>query len=107
MRRGVAGGWWRRDEMKGDCRRKFWDHSLSNRSLEHELNRLRALVIEHRATFREHGMAISALKLDGDAIDVETTDIALRVVLADGRELSAPLDWFPRLRDATKAQRSD
>jgi hypothetical protein len=28
-------------------------------------------------------------------------------VLSDGRELSAPLAWFPRLRDATPAQRQN
>ena len=50
-------------------------------------------------------MGISVLKLDSDAVDVETTDLALRVVLADGRELAAPLEWFPRLRDATPGQR--
>jgi len=50
-------------------------------------------------------MAISAIKMNSDAVDVETTDTALRVTLADGRELSAPLEWFPRLRDATPEQR--
>lgn len=50
-------------------------------------------------------MAISALKLDSDAVDVETTDTVLRLVLADGRELTAPLEWFPRLRDTTPEQR--
>ena len=50
-------------------------------------------------------MGISALKLDSDAVDVQTTDLALHVVLADGRELDAPLEWFPRLRDATPEQR--
>jgi hypothetical protein len=50
-------------------------------------------------------MGNSALKLDSDAIDVEITDLALRVMLADGREVSAPLEWFPRLRDATPEQR--
>ena len=54
---------------------------------------------------RRLGMGISALKLDSDAIDVEMTDLALRLILADGRELSAPLEWFPRLRDATPEQR--
>jgi hypothetical protein len=29
----------------------------------------------------------------------------IRFILADGREISAPLEWFPRLRDATPAQR--
>jgi len=50
-------------------------------------------------------MAISAIKMDSDAVDVETTDSVLRVTLADGRELSAPLEWFPRLCDATAEQR--
>jgi hypothetical protein len=49
-------------------------------------------------------MGISALKLDSDAVDVHTTDLALHIVLADGRELDAPLEWFPRLRDATPEQ---
>ncbi len=52
-------------------------------------------------------MGISAVKLDPTAIDVSVTDDALRVTLADGRELTAPLEWFPRLRDATPAQRSN
>lgn len=31
----------------------------------------------------------------------------LIVQLSDGREVSAPLEWFPKLRDATPAQRAD
>ena len=50
-------------------------------------------------------MTISAIRMNSDAVDVETTDTVLRVTLADGRELSAPLEWFPRLRDATAEQR--
>ena len=38
------------------------------------------------------------------AVDVEVSEAALRVFLADGREVSAPLAWFPRLRDATPEQ---
>jgi hypothetical protein len=52
-------------------------------------------------------MAISALRFDPDAVDVEIMDAALRIVLADGRELTAPLEWFPRLRDATPEQRGN
>jgi hypothetical protein len=40
------------------------------------------------------------------AVDVQIDDDALRVQLADGREISVPLEWFPRLRDATQEQRS-
>ncbi len=29
----------------------------------------------------------------------------IHVCLSDGREISAPLDWFPRLRHATDTQR--
>ena len=29
----------------------------------------------------------------------------IHVCLSDGREISAPLDWFPRLRNATDEQR--
>lgn len=42
---------------------------------------------------------------DPSAVAVEVSDTALRIVLSDGRELSAPLAWFPRLRDATPEQR--
>ena len=50
-------------------------------------------------------MPISAVKLDASAVDVSVTDDQLLVVLADGRELAAPLAWFPRLLDADGVQR--
>jgi hypothetical protein len=31
----------------------------------------------------------------------------LQVQLSDGREISVPLEWFPKLRDATEAQRAN
>ncbi len=52
-------------------------------------------------------MSTLAIKLDPDATDVEVTDSVLRIILADGRELSAPLEWFPRLRDATAGERGN
>ena len=39
------------------------------------------------------------------AVSALVTDTAERITLSDGRELSAPLAWFPRLADATPAQR--
>jgi hypothetical protein len=50
-------------------------------------------------------MGTSAVELDATAVDVSTDESSLRVVLADGRELTVPLEWFPRLRDATPEQR--
>ncbi len=52
-------------------------------------------------------MPTSAVKIDATAIDVKVTDDQLLVVLADGRELAAPLAWFPRLADATDSQRKN
>jgi hypothetical protein len=34
-------------------------------------------------------------------------DETLIVSLSDGREISVPLEWFPRLRDATPEQRQN
>ena len=39
------------------------------------------------------------------AVGVSFTNDALHVRLSDGREVSVPLEWFPRLRDATPKQR--
>lgn len=38
---------------------------------------------------------------------VRFTEDALLVNLSDGREVSVPLEWFPRLRNATPEQRNN
>ncbi len=50
-------------------------------------------------------MPTSAVKYDATAVDVRVTDDRIIVILADGRELAAPLAWFPRLLQATHEQR--
>jgi hypothetical protein len=40
------------------------------------------------------------------AVDVFCTNDTLNVVLSDGRTVSVPLAWFPRLLDATPRQRA-
>lgn len=50
-------------------------------------------------------MSISA-ELDDRVADVLVTDDTLEVRLRDGRKISAPLAWFPRLVGATLAQRA-
>ena len=50
-------------------------------------------------------MPISVARLTPAAVDVHCEPAVLRVTLADGREISAPMEWFPRLRDATPEQR--
>jgi Protein of unknown function (DUF2442) len=44
-------------------------------------------------------------KAAADAVDVSFTRDALVVTLSDGRVVSAPLEWFPRLLRATPKQR--
>jgi hypothetical protein len=44
------------------------------------------------------------VKTDARAIGVEIDSDALHVSLADGRIVSAPLEWFPKLRDAQPEQ---
>ena len=41
-----------------------------------------------------------------DAVEVICTDDELIVTLADGRRVSVPLGWFPRLLRATPEQRA-
>ena len=41
------------------------------------------------------------------ATNVTVTDESIRVDLADGRSVEAPLGWYPRLSHATPAERGD
>ena len=45
-----------------------------------------------------------AIKLHPQAHTIKCTDSDLIVELLDGRTISAPLVWFPRLSQATPAQ---
>ncbi len=47
---------------------------------------------------------VRSVEFNCDAMDVTIDEYMLRVRLADGREIAAPLDWYPRLRDATPEQ---
>lgn len=51
-------------------------------------------------------MNISTTIPDERVADVRFTDTALVVELKDGREISAPLSWFPRLASASPETRA-
>ncbi len=51
-------------------------------------------------------MRTLATEAGARATTVSVTDDALVVSLRDGRKVSAPLSWFPRLAKATPTQRS-
>ncbi len=52
-------------------------------------------------------MSILAVEVEPLAVEVNCTNDSLRVVLADGREVAAPLVWFPRLQKATLKERKN
>lgn len=47
------------------------------------------------------------IETDPLATDVRVDDAMLHVALDDGRELSVPLEWFPRLRDGSPSARAN
>ena len=51
------------------------------------------------------GMNTLAIDVNPRAIEVDTNEQDLIVTLSDGRTLSVPLVWFPRLLSATAEQR--
>ena len=52
-------------------------------------------------------MGILASQADERATNVEFTEDELRVASMDGRTISVPLVWYPRLLNATAAQRNN
>jgi hypothetical protein len=52
-------------------------------------------------------MSFPASMADERVLDVQVTDDTLSVGLHDGRTISVPLVWYPRLLNATPAQRKN
>ncbi len=52
-------------------------------------------------------MSSSVVEANPRAQQVEVTEDELTVTLADGRRVSVPLAWFPRLLHASPAQRNN
>lgn len=49
-------------------------------------------------------MSSLQVKTEPLAVDVSFDEDMMTLRLADGRELSVPLEWFPRLRNANNRQ---
>lgn len=53
-------------------------------------------------------MSISAVEIEiPQALSVKVTDDTLQMDLSDGRSISVPLGWYPRLAHATNDERND
>ena len=96
---------------RGGATAKFWIENLSlARNIgfsAQELGEAQRLVREHARIFWRHGMASLApaadLRVKAVAVDTDR----LSVELMDGRAISVPLVWFPRLANATPEQRAN
>jgi hypothetical protein len=51
-------------------------------------------------------MGISSIDIQPLAVDVSCNNESLSVGLADGRMIRVPLEWYPRLVDATPKDRN-
>jgi len=51
-------------------------------------------------------MVTLVLEVEPVAVEVDVTDDDLTARLADGRRIVVPLAWYPRLLNATKAERN-
>jgi hypothetical protein len=54
-----------------------------------------------------HGMTTLTLEADPVALTIVVTETHLIVDLADGRQLSVPLAWYPRLLQGTPQEREN
>jgi len=52
-------------------------------------------------------MSTLAVKVEPRAIEVLFAEDSFRVILADGREVAIPIEWFPRLLKATPEQKKN
>ena len=52
-------------------------------------------------------MTVSAVDIQPLAVDLVCSNEMLEVALADGRRISVPLEWFPRLHSASPKERKN
>ena len=50
-------------------------------------------------------MSTSAIKSEPTGVEATIDELALRVRLSDGREITVPPAWFPRLAEASREAR--
>lgn len=52
-------------------------------------------------------MSLTSIDIQPLAVDVSCNNESLSVALADGRMIRVPLEWYPRLVDATPKDRNN
>jgi Protein of unknown function (DUF2442) len=73
-----------------------------------EIRQIERLVAERAILLLKHGMSISQTELrEATARGLTISDDAISVDLEDGRTITAPLAWFPRLAHGTATERAN
>jgi hypothetical protein len=72
-----------------------------------ELRRVQRLIVEHESRLLEAWNEYSERRPGERVRDVRFTEDVLVVDLLDGRTISVPLVWYPRLLSATPEQRAN
>ena len=96
---------------KGDSVAKLWllpvDLAFARGFNRAEIRRIRRSPLSTRPSSSRGGMSTSAISAEPRARAIEFVADGLLVQLKDGRTLTVPLEWFPRLRDATDVDRQN
>ena len=91
---------------------KFWLTPVRMQSSggfkRNEINRIYRVIEENWTNYGEVGMSAVVIEIRDIAIqDVAISEDALTVNLLDGRSISVPLAWYPRLWHGTEAERNN
>jgi Protein of unknown function (DUF2442)/Domain of unknown function (DUF4160) len=76
----------------------------------HELREIQSLVVDSRQKFLEawnEFFVASSVHSDERVLEVQFTEDTISVGLVDGRVITVPLVWYPRLLGATASQREN
>jgi Protein of unknown function (DUF2442) len=79
----------------------------SKRFKASEINDIRKLEQRIVNYLTQNGMNTLTINKSTNATEVWFKNLQMIVRLDDGREIAVPIDWFPRLRDATEQQRNN
>jgi hypothetical protein len=64
-------------------------------------------IVGNRISASEARKVTQALRAQSKPASIAFEDSLLKITLQDGRVISAPMAWYPALRDATEAQRAN
>ncbi len=96
--------------FRDDCMTKFWVSPLRmavNVGFNaKELRDIEKMVEENKSELERKWNSLAIAEREAEARSIEVTDEELIVHLVDGRTVSAPISWYPRLLHGTAEERN-